>query len=168
MDYQEILLTVKLLSRSEQTRLISDLLGHAEEDYLSIRRQQLYDRQASCSWCGGKKYCKNGKDKGSQRFKCVCGRTFTEYTGTWLDGLHKKSLVAEYIGLMIEGKSLDKISKALHINKKTAFDWRHKILSSLSQDSGDEMKGIVESDETFFEESEKGNRHLKRKGRKRG
>ena len=69
---------------------------------------------------------------------------------------------------MIEGKSLDKISKALHINKKTAFDWRHKILSSLGQDSGNEMRGIVESDETFFEESEKGNRHLNRNGRKRG
>ena len=85
-----------------------------------------------------------------------------------MDGLHKKSLVVEYISLMIEGTSLDKISKALHINKKTAFDWRHKILSSLSQDSGDDMKGIVESDETFFDESEKGNRRLSRKGRKRG
>jgi len=168
MGYQEILLTVKLLSRTDQARLISDILGLAQEDYLSLRRQQLYDRQASCPWCGGKNYCRNGKDKGSQRFKCECGRTFTEYTGTWLDGLHKKSLVVDYISLMIDGKSLDKISKTLHINKKTALDWRHKILSSLSQDSGDEMKGIVESDETFFEESEKGNLHLPRKGRKRG
>ena len=169
MDYQDILLTVRLLSHSDQVRLISDILGRTEEDYLSLRRQQLYDRQVSCPWCEGRKYCKNGKDKGSQRFKCAgCGRTFTEYTGTWLDGLHKKSLVVDYISLMIDGKSLDKISKSLHINKKTAFDWRHKILSSLSQDSGDDMKGIVESDETFFEESEKGNRHLGRKGRKRG
>ena len=136
---------------------------------LSLRRQQLYDKQSCCPWCGDKKYYKNGKDKGSQRFKCrECKRTFTEYTGTWLNGLHKKSLIVEYIGLMIEGKSLDKISKALHINKKTAFDWRHKILSSLGQYAGDEMKGIVESDETFFEESEKGNRHLNHKGRKRG
>ena len=83
MDYQEILLTVNLLFRSEQVRLISDLLGRAEEDYLSLRRQQLYDRQASCPWCGRIKYCRNGKDKGSQRFKCgECGHTFTEYTGT--------------------------------------------------------------------------------------
>ena len=115
------------------------------------------------------KYHKNGKDKGSQRFKCRgCERSFTEYTGTWLDGLHKKSLVVEYIELMMEGKSLMIYQKALHINKKTALDWRHKILSSLGQDLGDEMKGIVESDETFFEESGKGNRHLTRRGRKRG
>jgi hypothetical protein len=118
-------------------------------------------------------------DKGCQRFKCKeCNRTFTEYTGTWLDGLHKKSQVIDYIEMMIEGKSLDKISAKLRINKKTAFDWRHKILSSLGQDRGDEMFGmvgercrtIIESDETFFEASEKGNRSLKlkRPGRKRG
>ena len=90
------------------------MLGRAEEDYLSLRRQQLYDKQAFCPWCGGEKYCRNGKDKGSQRFKCrECGRTFTKHTGTWSDGLHKKSQVVDYIGLMIEGKSLDKISKAL-------------------------------------------------------
>lgn len=169
MDYQEILLSAKLLSSSEQARLISELLGHAQEDYLSIRRQQLFNKQACCPHCGGKKYCKNGKDKGSQRFKChQCGRTFTEYTGTWLDGLHKKSLVVNYIELMIEETSLDNISAKLNINKKTALDWRHKILSSLKQDSGKEMDGIIESDETFFEESEKGNKHMERRGRKRG
>jgi transposase-like protein len=129
----------------------------------------LYDKQASCPWCSGKHYFKWGIDKGSQRFKCKdCFRTFTEYTGTWLDGLHKKPQVVDYIELMIKGKSLDKISAGLNINKKTAFDWRHKILSSLEQDQGNVMSGIVESDETFFEASEKGNRDLSRPGRSRG
>jgi transposase-like protein len=82
-----------------------------------------------------------------QRFKCTdCGRTFTEYTGTWLDGIHKKSLAEPYMSLMIEQYSLDKIVKLLSINKKTAFDWRHKILSSLEQDKGSEVEGVVESD----------------------
>jgi transposase-like protein len=171
MNYQDILLSAKLLSTSEQARLISELLGKSEDDYLSFRRQQFYDKQACCPWCDRKSYYKYGMDKGCQRFKCKeCNRTFTEYTGTWLDGLHKKSQVIDYIEMMIEGKSLDKISAKLRINKKTAFDWRHKILSSLGQDRGDEMSGIVESDETFFEASEKGNRSLKQKrpGRKRG
>jgi transposase-like protein len=169
MDYQEILLSAKLLSVSDQARLVSELLGHAQEDYLSFRRQQFYDKQGICPRCAGRNYYRYGMDKGCQRFKCKdCKRTFTEYTGTWLDGLQKKSLVVRYIELMIEGKSLDKISKELRINKKTALDWRHKILSSLKHDGGDEMSGIVESDETFFEESAKGNRNLERPGRKRG
>ena len=169
MDYQELLLSARMLSTSDQARLISALLGHTHEDYLSIRRQQFIDRQACCPLCASMKYYRYGMDKGSQRFQCKdCLRTFTEYTGTWLDGLHKKSHVLRYIELMIAGKSLDRISRSLGINKKTAFDWRHKILSSLGQDKGAAMSGIVESDETFFEESEKGNRHLERPGRKRG
>jgi len=94
MNYQEILLSAKMLSTCEQARLISELLGLFQEDYLSFRRQQLFDKQAYCPWCEGKKYYKYGTEKGSQRFKCKdCLRTFTEYTGTWLDGIHKKSML---------------------------------------------------------------------------
>ncbi|MBS1589310.1 MAG: IS1595 family transposase [Bacteroidetes bacterium] len=85
-----------------------------------------------------------------------------------MDGLNKKDCVLEYIELLIEGKSLDKIIAKMCINKKTYFDYRHLILSSLGQDSGKEMEGIVESDETFFEESSKGNKSLSRPGRQRG
>lgn len=80
----------------------------------------------------------------------------------------KKELVGRYLELMSEQKSLDKISATLKINKKTAFDWRHKILRTFKQDDRSSFSGIVESDETFFEESEKGNRHLARPPRKRG
>ena len=51
---------------------------------------------------------------------------------------------------------------------RTFTDWRHKILRSLKQDEGSSFSGITESDETFFDKSDKGCRHLKRKPRKRG
>ena len=70
--------------------------------------------------------------------------------------------------LMSEQKSLDKIPAALHINKKTAFNWRNKILRSLKQDDGSSFSGITESAETLFDKSDKGCRHLKRKPRKCG
>ena len=38
MDYQEILLSAKLLSSADQARLILDLVGQSQEDYLSYRR----------------------------------------------------------------------------------------------------------------------------------
>ena len=169
MDYQSVLLSARMLPASDRAKLISELLGHTQEDYLSVRCRELYDKQANCPWCNSKHYRKYGKDKGCQRFKCNdCLRTFTEYSGTWLDGLHKKPDVVEYIKFMLEGKSLDRISKEMGMSKKTAFDWRHKILSSLCQDRGDQMSGIIESDETFFAGSDKGSRHLNRPGRKRG
>lgn len=169
MTYQEILESALRLSPSERASLALSLSSSSSAELASPRLSQLLDKQGCCPHCGGKHYYRFGKDKGAQRFKCRdCGRTFTEYTGTWQDGLHKKELVGRYLELMSEQKSLDKISAALKINKKTAFDWRHKILGTFKQDEGSCFSGIVESDETFFEESEKGNRHLERPSRKRG
>lgn len=69
---------------------------------------------------------------------------------------------------MAEQKSPDKISTALHINEKTAFDWCHKTLRPLKQDDGNSFPGITESDGSFFDKSDKGRRHLGHKPRKRG
>jgi transposase-like protein len=171
MNYEEVLSLAKLLSKEEQLQLIVSLSPSGQEDTGALRSRcaALINKQLPCPHCGGKHYRRYGKAHGSQRFRCNdCKRTFTEYTGTWLDGIHKKSLAEPYISLMIEEYSLDKIRDKLHINKKTAFDWRHKILSSYEQNTGDEFEGVVESDETFFDHSEKGNRHLQRPPRRRG
>jgi transposase-like protein len=170
MEYQEILLAIRALPSNQQTKLIVELTSKASPpDYLSFRRNQLVNKQVGCPHCNSHKFYKFGKDKGSQRFKCkACSRTFTEHTGTWLAGLHKKELVNDYLELMHQSKSLDKIKTALNINKKTAFDWRHKVLSSLEDVKKDNFNGILESDETFFLHSNKGKKQLQRKGRKRG
>jgi transposase-like protein len=85
-----------------------------------------------------------------------------------LAGIHKKELINDYLEMMYQEKSLDKIKTALVINKKTAFDWRHKILSSLEDVQKNNFNGIVESDETFFLHSDKGRKCLGRISRKRG
>ena len=44
------------------------------------------------------------------------------------------------------------------INLKTAFYWRRKILKVLTNkddDGNNKLGGIIEADETFFEESQK-------------
>jgi len=69
---------------------------------------------------------------------------------------------------MRQGKSLDKIKEELRINKKTAFDWRHKINASIADIENKSFSGITESDETFFLQSGKGSKNLERKARKRG
>lgn len=170
MDYQQILSAIRILPIEEQSRLIVELTKvTVSDDYKSIRQDKLINKQVGCPHCNSFKYYRYGKDKGSMRFKCKeCGKTFTEHTGTWLAGLHKKELVNEYIELMYQEKSLDKIKIALNINKKTAFDWRHKILSSFEDVEKNDFNGIVESDETFFLQSEKGSKKLNRNGRKRG
>lgn len=175
MDKAEIKSYIMSLSKIDQKAFIKELEQDMEEidkplpESKENRRHILNNKQGECPHCGHKKYVKYGIDKGSQRYKCKsCKRNFTEYTGTWMAGLHKKDKIDHYLELMSEEKSLDKIKDILEINKKTAFDWRHKILSSLSDIDKGDFAGITESDETFFLQSEKGKRVEGRKPRKRG
>ena len=69
---------------------------------------------------------------------------------------------------MHEQKSLQKIKSAINIHKKKAFQWRHKILSSFQEADKQDFNGIVENDEAFFLQSDKGNRKLKNNRLKHG
>lgn len=171
MTKSEIKEALLSLSPEERKSLLADIEKEADKHspLLEGRREKLNNKIGSCPYCSSKKYRKHGKDKGSQRYYCTsCKHTFTEYTGTWLSGIHKKDLVSNYLKLMEEELSLDKIKERLGINKKTAFDWRHKILSGLDNSDKGDFKGITESDDTFFLQSSKGTKLLDRKPRKRG
>jgi transposase-like protein len=171
MDKLQIKEALLSLSIEERASLLADIEKEIEKHspILGKRRENLNNRISFCPHCTSKKYYKHGIDKGSQRYYCnTCKRTFTEYTGTWLSGIHKKELVTDYLKLMEQELSLDKIKVSLGINKKTAFDWRHKILSGLENTDKGSFKGITESDDTFFLQSSKGSKLLDRKPRKRG
>jgi transposase-like protein len=171
MDKSQIKEALLSLSIEERASLLADIEKETEKhsSILSKRRENLNNRISFCPHCSSKKYHKHGIDKGSQRYFCVsCKRTFTEYTGTWLSGIHKKELIPDYLKLMEQELSLDKIKVSLGINKKTAFDWRHKVLSGLENTDKGSFKGITESDDTFFLQSSKGSKLLDRKPRKRG
>lgn len=160
------------LSQKEQDNLLIELNNLKTGqgfDLLEKHESQLNERQGVCPHCTGPKYKKNGKKRGVQNYKCKdCGRGFTAYTGTWLAHIHKKELLLPYLRLMQEGLSLDKIRDELKINKKTAFDWRHKINASLNEIEKEAFSGITESDETFFLYSQKGQIQSQRTPRKRG
>lgn len=171
MDKSQIKEALLSLSLEERISLLADIEKETEKHLpvLGQRRENLNNKIGSCPHCSSKKYRKHGIDKGSQRYYCnTCKRTFTEYTGTWLSGIHKKDLVIDYLKLMEQELSLDKIKVRLGINKKTAFDWRHKVLSGLENTDRGSFKGITESDDTFFLQSSKGSKLHDRKPRKRG
>ncbi len=172
MDATSIKSYFKSLPADLQDVLLSELItvkANSEYNLIDIRERKFNEKQGVCPHCSHIKYTKMGKDKQVQRYKCSgCNRTFTPFTGTWMAQIHKKDKLADYLKLMQEGLSLEKIRKKLNINKKTAFDWRHKITHSLKGMSEAEFTGITESDETFFLHSEKGSGKLTRKSRKRG
>jgi transposase-like protein len=172
METEKLKVQILSLPASQRERLLREIEESTKDPDLSLmasRRHEFDNKQGSCPHCSHPKYVRFGTDKGAQRYKCKsCRRSFTEYTGTWMAGLQRKDKITGYLKLMVEEKSLDKIVSSLGINKKTAFDWRHKILASQSAGDGHDFTGITESDETFFLRSEKGMEVKDRKPRKRG
>ncbi len=62
--------------------------------------------------------------------------------------------------MMVDGYTLPKITDVLKTHSSTAFYWRHKILNALRSLGHSKLKGIVESDETYFLESHKGKKDI--------
>ena len=129
-----------------------------------------------CPHCHSNKICKNGFAGKYQQFRCnACKKNYTIRTKTIWQNTHKSiELWQEYIELFSQGLALRKIVAEMDnkISLPTAFYWRHKILKFLSKNNDDgnnKLGGIIEADETFFEESQKGSRKVKgRDARKRG
>ena len=149
-----------------QQDIVSSLLS------LSLSDKEVSDtvesRAITCPHCSDKRVRANGKLKGVQRYLCNgCKKNFSETTGKFWYNIKKKEKLNRYLYCLLSGYSIRKSAKETGISIQTSFDWRHKLLTSFSSVSVDEFQGIVESDDLFFAYSEKGNRNLDRKPRKR-
>jgi transposase-like protein len=151
------------------------VFGNIHSNQSRLCTEQKFSDGVKCLKCGSsniKKHGFIGCEIRHQRYLCKdCHKTFTELHNSPLHGTKKDAETwYKYIVLMLTGGySLRKLKKELKINLKTAFYWRHKILYALHDwMKKDEVGGVVETDETYFLESFKGQRQLARKSRKRG
>jgi transposase-like protein len=174
MDTGKLLRYFSNLSDSNQQGLLTALNSiKIEADYsslLRLRGDSLDDKRAECPHCMSSSFSKNGQDKGCRKYKCkVCKRGFTEYTGTWINGIHKKHLIPMFMKTLEASLSLIKSSKEIGISEVTVFNWRHKFLSSQEHSEQEKaFKGITEADETYYYHSQKGKKCNHRRARGRG
>jgi len=133
--------------------------------------EKIHSKDASvvCPKCCSKHHYKWGKSKDLQRFRCRdCQATYTFLSGTPLSSLRYRGQWLNYINELIQGSTVRHSAKVCGIDSTTSFRWRHRFLQMLNDAEESHLEGIVEMDETFFLESEKGSRQLNRKPRKRG
>jgi transposase-like protein len=125
-----------------------------------------------CPHCNSKLFVKNGTRGGLQKYRCkTCCKIFTSNTGTALHRIQNKEKYELYRAMMMDSyHPLKKIAKKVGISIQTAFDWRHKILSTKGPDH-EGFDGITEIDDIWFLYSQKGRKGLdysrKRGGSKR-
>ena len=115
----------------------------------------------SCPHCLCTSIIKFGHRNGKQRFLCKdCGRTFMYTTNTIMQNSHfGRSVWADFIRDTVTGVSLDDSAEKYGFSHTTAFNMRHKVLMTLQdhiENNPVELSGIVELDETFVLESQKG------------
>lgn len=150
-----------------QQEIVNSLLS------LSLEETQVKEnndvKAVTCPHCSDKRIRANGKLKGVQRYICNgCKKNFSETTGKFWYNIKKKDKLNRYLYCLLSGYSIRQSAKETGISIQTSFDWRHKLLTSFSSVSVEEFQGIVESDDLFFSFSEKGNRNLERKPKRRG
>lgn len=169
MKQNELLHTLSQLTENQRMRLELWL-----SDQLKINNELKNTKPEICPICHKKsKMIKKGILHGKQRYQCKeCGKHFIYDSHTITSYQKIKADVFYEIALdTINRCSLKSTAARLDVSVKTVFYNRHKFLCFLEEYLEKEDKylsGTVEIDETYDLISEKGNRTLKRKARKRG
>jgi transposase-like protein len=122
-----------------------------------------------CPRCGNERCYRHGFANDLQRYRCcACGRTFNDLTGTPLARLRLKAKWLTYSQVLLQSLPVRKAADRVGVHRNTAFRWRHRFLHWSKLDRPAALNGIVEADETFLLESQKGSRTLDRPARRRG
>jgi transposase-like protein len=122
-----------------------------------------------CPRCNGASCHRHGQANDLQRYRCRdCGRTFNDLTGTPLARLRLKGKWLDYLNALLASTPIRPAAERVGVHRNTAFRWRHRFLHWVKLDRPQRLNGIVEADEMFLLESQKGSRQLKRPARKRG
>lgn len=176
-QYATAVSTFAALSKTDQVRLFSrirkQLHGSATIDLGSLAKQvkeKRFSRGFYCPHCKAEKVVRNGSQNGHQTFVCrACDKYFSEHTNTPMRGLRDPEKWLEFVECELMGYALRKSAVTLGIALSTAWAWRRKLLAALQRIDPVVLRGILETDETYIRENQKGNTNIAhRKAYKRG
>ncbi|WP_315514830.1 hypothetical protein [Leptotrichia wadei] len=124
----------------------------------------------TCPNCNSHLKVKNGKrPNGIQEYKCKeCKTKFTAFTDTILEKSHFHwDIWVKILELTINNYSVEKIVNILqndykcsNINSKTIWHMRLKLIHSIASLPVPTLTGVIQIDETFVRESQKGSKNL--------
>ena len=122
-----------------------------------------------CPHCRCPRKHRCGQASGLQRFRCLgCRRTHNALTGTPLARLRKKACWLPYLQCVLESRTVRDAARVVRVHRTTSFRWRHRFVPGAMRDRPTTLSVIVEADETYRLESQKGSRNLTRRPRRRG
>ena len=157
------------LNQHQRREVLAALHPAAGLDRIVALIDEIRSRTRRCPECACEQCHRHGHANDLQRFRCCqCGRTFNDLSGTPLARLRLKGKWLAYLGGLLDSQAVRAAAKRVGVHRNTAFRWRHRFLERVKDDRPAQLTGIVEADELFLLESQKGSRKLDRKPRKRG
>lgn len=124
---------------------------------------------SSCPYCGSESISNNGWNGDIRRFKCAdCGKTFSLFTGTILEKTQFGwDVWVKMTEMHLNGYSMENMLDVLHtdyglesLHLNIVFSWKHKLLNAMASMPTPKLSGVIQVDETFFREAQKGSRKL--------
>ena len=124
---------------------------------------------SACPHCGSVKVVKSGKRKHIQIYLCKdCNKKFTPFTNTILEKTRWHwDIWIKVLEMTINNYPIKAMVNVLEddygctgINPKTVWLWRMKLIHAIASIPQPTLTGIVQIDETFIRESQKGSRQL--------
>jgi transposase-like protein len=173
MGAADFSVVVKLLENiqlsEDEVALLQGLLANVVQPGHCLRLIEEAAGQRSCPDCGGGRCHRCGHANGLQRYRCVvCRRSFNALTGTPLARLRLRDKWLPYFQCLIESTTVRTAATRVAVAKSTRFRWRHRFIAAVRREKRPKLSGIVEADECYHLESQKGSRHLDRPARRRG
>jgi transposase-like protein len=143
-EFMQLLAVIRELNHHQRKQLVSFLDQQSDDSKVLELIESCFDTKRACPHCAGAELYRHGVVNGLQRYYCRhCHKTFNALT--------------------VRQSATD-----TGVHRNTSFRWRHRFLTWISQDRPATLHGITEADETYLLESDKGQRKLSRKPRKRG
>ena len=160
--------------------LVEGYVAHTETNFddemnrlVTVNLQSRLEKlgvNSTCPKCNSSIVIKNGKrSNGIQRYQCSeCKNRFTLFTDTilektrWHWDVWIKVLEMTLNNYSIE-KTVNVLEKDYHctgIDPKTVWLWRLKLIHAMAAYPMPKLSGVIQVDETFIRESQKGSRNL--------
>ena len=185
ISFEDLIKQVENLSLSEMRKLNTSFIKKHNENnkhkrkidnriqslVMSDLQQHVIDLKINdkCPKCGSRIIVKNGKrNNGVVRLKCQeCNHQFTPFTGTFLDKTrYSWDVWIEIVFHMLNHTSINRLQQILkddyhceNIHWQTIHSMKLKIMNAAKYIEQPTLSGIIEIDETYFREGQKGKKH---------
>ncbi len=169
-SFDTLLAQLEHLSPAQRDALLQAMHALGRKDQVVATIEAARADRLCCPRCHCHERHRHGRANGLQRYRCrACGRTYNCLSGTPLARLRHKGKWLDYCDSMLDpGATVRRSAGRVGVHKNTSFRWRHRMLTWIRTDRQLPLCGIVEADEMYLLESEKGARHLARPARRRG